>query len=234
MIHGIIASAVTGAAPPGVMPTIVGSNGLHHLTSISLAMPAHVADDILLVAYVTENYGGTVPSGWNMLYNSSSGVPVSGFWASHTVFWRRATAPGTGNIVLTSGNNNVAVVAVIRGCRTTGDPFDASALDPMTAANTALLTLPDVTTTAANTLVVFCAGTGLENGSSGAITPVAVVGGNTTSKAGVTAYRTSQNHGGRVQISTGEMLTAGATSTATVNNGGSDKVCGVTLSFPPA
>lgn len=117
----------------------------------SITIPTHQADDILVVsaiAWVPNTAGDAAqiptPSGWNLL-GTQVGQPAGtrDGWIAH--FWRRATGAGH-TVTMTRGAswdtgtdtcfNGRAYV--VRGCITTGDPWDAVATSgPHTAANQA-------------------------------------------------------------------------------------------------
>lgn len=87
--------------------------------------PAHVADDIL-IAVVDNAVSGELPttstSGWAEILDW-----VSGTGGSYPLkaFWKRATGAGTAGPTITANNTDqFAMVFVVRGCVTTGTPYE--------------------------------------------------------------------------------------------------------------
>ena len=108
-------------------------------------IPAHVADDILWLTcmYWGPNTAGTLaviptPTDWNIAATVKQGEDGRVSW-----FWLRATAAGTTVTVdLPTGADTgtdtcfAVTVDVIRGCATTGTPYDAATTGgPHTASN---------------------------------------------------------------------------------------------------
>ncbi|OFW47176.1 MAG: hypothetical protein A2163_03990 [Actinobacteria bacterium RBG_13_35_12] len=120
-------------------------------TPVTPTPPAHQADDILLVAVHNHNGGDitTGTAGWAEI------AEVDGTKNSNW-FWKRAAGAGTaGPALVAVGTYQLhAICYVIRGCKTTGNPFE----DPTTAGNgTTTETTPDtaaIDTTYNNRLAV--------------------------------------------------------------------------------
>lgn len=82
--------------------------------------PAHLANDILLI--MTHNAAGSVmttaTAGWTKINEVDGTINVA--W-----FWKRATGAGTAGATVTAASTDqFAICYVIRGCITTGDPFE--------------------------------------------------------------------------------------------------------------
>lgn len=124
--------------------------------SLSPTIPTHQADDIIVVAAVfwgpnTAGDAAQIPTPTNYtLLGVQVGQPAAANrdgWSA--LFWRRVTGAGT-TVTLTRGaswdtGNDTCFGArayVIRGCRTTGDPFeDSQNTGPHTTANQAFAAL---------------------------------------------------------------------------------------------
>lgn len=131
----------------------------------SITIPTHQANDILVVAAIY--WGPTTagdaaqiptPSGWTLL-GSQVGQPAGTRDGWLAWFWKRATSASE-TVTLTTGASwdsgadtcYGARAYVIRGCITTGDPWDAaSTAGPHTAANQAF---PAVTVSGSERMVV--------------------------------------------------------------------------------
>lgn len=91
--------------------------------SITPTPPTHQANDILIA--VAWNSGGSLPTtataGWSKI------ADVDGTGAA-TWWWKRATAAGTAGPNFTSADTDLfGLVYVIRGCVTTGTPYEGAA-----------------------------------------------------------------------------------------------------------
>jgi len=132
---------------------------------VSPVIPTHQADDIIVVCAViwvpvTSGDAAQIPTPTNYtLLGAQVGQPAGTRDGWSAVFWRRVTGGGTTVTVergagWDTGTDTCfgARAYVIRGCITTGNPFDASAESgPHTAANQAF---PAVTVSGADRLVI--------------------------------------------------------------------------------
>jgi hypothetical protein len=117
----------------------------------SITIPAHQADDILVVV-ATVWVPNTLtpdaaqiptPSTWNLLGTQIGQPAASPRDGWHAVFWKRAAGAGetvtfTRGAGWDDGTDTVynGIAFVIRGCTTTGDPFEnATTAGPYTTAN---------------------------------------------------------------------------------------------------
>lgn len=125
-------------------------------TTVTGTLGTHQADDILVVIYGHNTTGNTftTPSGWTA---HPTGRQDTGGEASHC-FWKRATSSSETNpattvsITMTSSIGGYARCYVIRGCVTSGDPFDN------TAGNNGASTTPNppsLTSTGADRLMFY-------------------------------------------------------------------------------
>lgn len=113
--------------------------------------PAHQANDILIIACMNDgNYTmSTSTSGWTEIAEIQASTPHVAW------YWKRATGSGTAGATIVPSNslNDLwAICYVIRGCITTGTPYE----DATTDWGNALETTPDtalITTTDVNRLV---------------------------------------------------------------------------------
>src|SRR3990167_1875184 len=79
----------------------------------------------------------------------------SGTGDRYAVFWKRAGASETDPPVTHTGGGSIAAVVIgFSGCVTTGDPFNA-ALATTTTPASGTITANEITTTVANSMVIF-------------------------------------------------------------------------------
>jgi hypothetical protein len=177
-------------------------------TSASPALPAGWAlNDILVLGVETGNQTVNAITGYS---NVGTGIVQSatGAVTALTVRWKRATgsesAPSVG---VTSGDHIVARLMAIRGCVTTGTPFDTPATGTDTATGTGF-SIPGGTTLGIDRLIVAAIAVGTD-------TATAQVTGTPTnaSLAGIAVrinnWSATGNGGGFAMI-TGEKAVAGA------------------------
>lgn len=112
--------------------------------------PTHTTNDILLA--MSFNAAGatmsTATAGWTKITEVLGTIAVA--W-----FWKRAPAAGTAGPTITAGSTDqYAICYVIRGCATTGTPFEGAATS---GDGTTSINLPNtaaITTTGADELVM--------------------------------------------------------------------------------
>jgi hypothetical protein len=137
------------------VPTLQASGTLAVVTTgnLTVTLPTHQQNDILVVvvsAWVPNTTTGTAvmtapAGGWvKLLSDTLINTTIDGEWA---IFWMRASASGTTNPAFTrpanwdtgTDSNWSGRAYVIRGCVTTGDPWDAAVKSTLySAANGAL------------------------------------------------------------------------------------------------
>lgn len=126
-------------------------------SGVSPVPPTHQADDILILCHFGNGQNAyDTPAGWAHVTNSPQHDAGSGANARLTVWWLRAVDGATATPTVTdkaSDGGKLAVIGVIRGCKTAGNPFVASA--GSTAASGAPVAFPTVDTTGtANCLIL--------------------------------------------------------------------------------
>lgn len=154
-IAGLIATAAAGG---GAMPAVrsVGTTGNVNALgpTANPGVPAGTTtNDIMLWALETDSGDSlTPPAGWAQVTNSPQAA------ASGTklhLWWKRAGASETSPSVARVGDHIASQMISISGCVTSGDPWDVTAGDTGTSSTTQ--TIPGLTTTVANCLVLdFC------------------------------------------------------------------------------
>lgn len=195
-------------------------------------------NDILLLVVETSGDGSDVtPSvdypDWNVLTGTPlfDGNSTPAFGSKLHVWWYRATAPITsGGVVFSdSGDHQIGRVYLIRGCTTTGDPFDvigtATKPTPSTSASA-----PSVTTTVPQTLVV-----SIVSQPADGTTPQFGAPSNTglTSLTDVDEVATNSANGGGFVIASGIKRLPGATGTINYSTTLSLSNASVVIAFKP-
>lgn len=195
-------------------PLWVGAGGQVQGTgALSVAWPAgHQAGDLgLLVIESSGNAATLALAGWSPVPLSPVVDVPTAAGSKLQVLWKRATGSTEPAVALPDpGDHAVARLAVLRGCSSQGHPIHAAASSSKTTASTAV-TLPEVTTTVAECLVVLVASRANDaNGTTTFNSPAnpALSGLVERLEAG-----TNQGNGGGFVIGTGEKTTAGATGT---------------------
>jgi hypothetical protein len=132
--------------------------------TVAPAIPAGTTtDDILVLIAENDNLSGaSIPAmtGWADI----TGSPVAMTTAQTTkltVRWKRAGASETAPTVGDPGDHVIARIIGIRGCITTGNPWDVTNTGTETTSDTSA-SFPTVTTTVANTLVMNFIATGAD------------------------------------------------------------------------
>lgn len=210
------------------VPTVVGVGPANSGTTaaVTYALPAHQADDILLLfVEVGATVGATAPSGWSHVANSprAQGSNVS----TGNLMWKRATSSSETNpTVPGQANHQVGFTAVIRGCVTTGSPFDTA-----TGVNSNLgpsLSVVMGSTSADDSLVVLAASSSADAAADqfGAFTNSSLSSITKQGSAG-----TTNGNGGSVDMVTGAKAAAGSAGTWTATQSTSTQWVGIGVSL---
>jgi len=129
--------------------------------AVTPAIPAGtVAGDVLVLFCETEN--SAVPAVTD--YAEVTGSPVSvatGTVTRLTVRWHRATGPESGTVTVPdAGDHAVARIVGVRGCITSGDPWDGGVASGTELVADTSVSIPGATTTVPNCLVLAAVATG--------------------------------------------------------------------------
>lgn len=189
-------------------------------------------NDIFLLFAETANQACTAPTGWTEVTNSPQGTGTAGGTAATrlTVFWRRATASESAPTIPDPGNHCTSVILAFRGCAQSGDPWDVTAGDVLATASTTV-TVPGVTTTVANCLIVLAAAHATD-------IAAAQYSGWTNANLGSLTERVDASgvsgNGGGFGIATGTKATAGSTGNTTATNANSTVQGRICIALRPA
>ena len=123
--------------------------------ALTVAWPAHAVDDVALLFVETANQAATLTTanGFAAVTNQGTGTGGTAGATALYVFWCRATSTSQASpVVADSGLRQTAFILTFRGCITSGNPWDVFA--GAVAASSASVSMPSVTTTVVDTLIV--------------------------------------------------------------------------------
>lgn len=194
------------------MPTVEGvgtpNSGIGNVT---YALPAHAANDIILLPIeCAESVGVTAPAGWAHVTNSprAQGSNVTAV----NVLWRRAASGAeTAPTVTDPGNHQVGFTLVVRGVRTSGDPWDFAPVGNGAAGATSFSATGGTTTGVDRLVVVAVAG----NADIATDQFTSVANATLASFLEREQVFVIDGNGGGIGVWTGQKATAGATGTTT-------------------
>jgi hypothetical protein len=218
-----------GPVPPSAgalaAPTVqaVGTSAVANSASnVVASWPAHAANDIgILIASGFGPNAYAAPVGWGTVANSpqvTSDVSAAGSRLS--VFWRRAASAAEVDatvVDVASDDAKLALIVVVRGCTTSGTPWDATA-GSVENVVTNSISIPGLATTGANRLVLAIVA------QSNDVAGAQVSGFANASLAGVVEVmddNTTTGGGAGVAVASGVLAVAGAVSATTGTLAGS-------------
>ena len=159
----VTGSSLGTAIPPPVVPPVVPPPVLFRSAANSLVgqndtttitKPVGVVDGDILLAHIYAEPDGhaiTAPSGWTLIVNVEN-VP-SDFRSAW--YWKRATGEGSNYVFTSTGSIWLGgAIAAYSGAIASGNPIDAFGSGNVGGSNTSAVAT-SITTTVANTLVVF-------------------------------------------------------------------------------
>lgn len=223
------------------VPTFVAAGTVtSNAAAITPAMPSGVqANDILLLFLETANQAITVSGGtetWSQVTNSpqSTGTAAGADGTRLTVFWARASqASPTSPTTSDSGDHQLGRIIAVRGCITTGNPWDITA-GSVEATSDTTVSFPTVTTTMDDTLVVLAMAGSLPD-ATGTANFSAWTNSNLSSITERTDNTVTAGNGAALGVATGVKTTAGATGASTATLAQSANKAMMTIALrPPA
>lgn len=172
-------------------------------------------DDIIVV--VCETSGGeavSIPAGYTEFTDSPQNSG-SGTTTRLTAMWKRSDGTETGVTIADPGDHLLSIAFIIRGCHTSGDPYDVTSGGTETTADTSL-SIPGATTTKANCLIIMLATNGSDVGANAYAK--AWANADLTQVQGVYGVSTNVGNGGAIDVGRGVKAAAGSygNSTATL------------------
>lgn len=123
--------------------SIVGSAAALSAGAPTIVMPTTQTNDIVLVFVQTSNETASItsPAGYAEIGTQAemgTGTAATAGSVRLAVFWKRATGAESNVVVADSGNHTFARAVVIRGCASTGNPWDSMVWGVQATAATAL------------------------------------------------------------------------------------------------
>lgn len=215
-------------------PTFVAAGGF--ASSIGADSPSlpigHTTNDILLLFVQSANQEVTAPTGYVEVTNSPQGTGTAASIGSTrlSVFWKRDNGAESDPTVNDSGDHIFVVILAFRGCVTTGNPWNITSGSVKSTESTST-SIPGVTTTVAETLIVAATGFGIDL-SGAQVSNLA----NAALSGLVEAFDISDTagRGGGLGIAVGGKAVAGATgnTTATLANSAAEGYLTIALQPP--
>lgn len=217
------------------IPTVVGVGTAANSTTGNIVptLPSGwAADDIhLCVVEQSAVNAFTTMSGWTLVTNCQQKVGSTATDGNIQVFWKRAAGGDTDPTVTGTANHTSARIIGIRGCITSGNPWDVTNGGTDATADTSVVVTGN-TTTVADCLVVIFVGTGTD------VASTTEISGFANSDLGSVTERmdnwTSDGNGGGFGCATGTKATTGSygNTTATLVNSANKAYC--TIALKPA
>ena len=203
-------------------PTWFGSGTITSGTgTVTPALPSSIeTNDILLLFVETANQAASISNqaggSWVEVTGSPQGTGTAGGTAATrlTIFWSRYNGTQTAPTLADPGDHIVARIGAVRGCVTSGDPWDVTAGGVESTSDTSG-SIPGVTTTVANTLVVTALAASLPD-ATGTSQYSGWSNANLTSLTERVDNTVTAGDGGGLAIATGAKATAGATGNTAV------------------
>lgn len=130
---------------------VVASTG-----ALTVPWPTHAVDDVALLFVESANQAVTLTTanGFAAVTNQGTGTAGNAAATALYVFWCRATSTSqVAPVVADSGARQTAFIMTFRGCIASGNPWDVLA-GSVAAAASASVSIPTVTTTVVDALVV--------------------------------------------------------------------------------
>jgi hypothetical protein len=221
--HATLHIAIRGVAAPEARGAYEASGTLGSSTSsLAVAWPTHVADDIGFLIVETQwdetptLTAGTVFDG-NQIFSIAT-ADTDNRGTRLTVWWGRATGASEPSVTIVDpGEHVIAIIDTLRGCRTTGNPYESFATSTVDAASTTI-TYPTVTTLFDGQLVY---GIATHGQSSASAFSSGLTNAGLASLTEHTDASSTTGNGGGITTWTGTDTTAGATGTTTATDAGS-------------
>lgn len=196
------------------IPTIVGvgaaTSGVGAITPAYPGGYTAVADDIALTFIECESADiVTPPTNWALVIASNV---TTGTTTKLSVLWRRLTAAESAPSIADAGDHMVGQMIVVNGCVASGNPYSQAAQTTEVVSDTTV-SIPGVTTTVADCLLLYAFGTGQDLASTAGATGWA-----DASLTGITERMdvwVIDGTGGGFAMATGGKAVAGATGAMT-------------------
>jgi len=195
------------------MPVVVGvgaaASGQAAVTAAYPGGYTATTNDIGIIFQECENADTpAAPSGWSIIVTQAL---TSGTTSKLTAMWRRIQAGDTAPSVPDPGNHQTVTMIVVSGCITAGNPWDVFTNTTELVSDTSV-SVPGVTTTVNNCLILAAFGTGQDVNNTTALT---WVNGSLANLAHRRSSWTALGTGGGFAFCTGEKAAFGGTGATT-------------------
>jgi hypothetical protein len=155
----ITAKTLTDVETPTAPTFVQAGTAATGTGAVTPTIPTNLLNDIILVFVQSGDQSVTMTTGG---YTQVGPAPGSGTAAAAaanrlTVFWKRSAGAEGNPTVADSGDHTTAQVIIIRGCITTGDPFQFLSSGVKTTASTTLTATGGVTSIDNMLVIVFAA-----------------------------------------------------------------------------
>jgi hypothetical protein len=184
--------------------------------SVSVAWPTHLTDDIGLVVIETSGNSAnlTPPAGWAAIPSTPVTDVATTAGSKLHVWWKRAASSAEAAVATGAATDHiVARLFTFRGCVTTGNPWDVTTTGTKTTASTTA-TVPALTTTVADTLIVGIVGRPNDNASTTHFGTL--VNSNLANIGAAGEAGTTSGNGGGFAVEFGDFAGPGNTGTSTL------------------
>ena len=218
MHQSLLMSKELAPADP-LMPALVSLGAYApSITGPVVPVPEWYADgDVLVLLVTSANQSIATPSGWTQVANSpqSTGTAGAAGGVRLAVFYKVVSGVQSNLTLADSGDYTIGQMATFRYANPT-TPIDVTAGSVKSSATGTTFTLPAVTTTAVNDLVLLCVGQDRDLDSTANLS--AWTNANLSDILEHIDRTISNNTGGGLGLATGGKATAGSTGTTTVTS----------------
>ena len=182
--------------------------------------PAHLTNDILVMVVTTANQAiPSWPAGWTEFTNSPQGTGTAGAIGGVRISaaWKRCASASETAPQLNAGTMNYVGARIfgVRGCITTGNPFDVT-VGGVQASATNSYTMPSATTTVPNCLIAYMGAFDQDNAAANQLVMGTVPSGLDSGWDKIVESFTTTGTGGGLGVMYGAKKAAGAAGTASV------------------
>jgi hypothetical protein len=216
-------------------PTVVNTGAVASPAAGAAVTPAFgtgwTANDVMIgLGETIGNQPFTVPTGWAHVTGSPNNLDTT---TQGTTLWKRFVGGDTALSWGSPADHGVARLIAIRGCKTTGNPWNATPVTSQDSVASATATWPAVTTTVADCLILFIIMTGRD---ANATTNLGALTGGTglTNPVEQMDNWVLTGGGGGIGLITATKATAGSTGSPTATMGSTDSKVLMTLALEPA
>jgi hypothetical protein len=210
--------------------TVVANAG-----SAAVSWPTHLTDDVGVLIIEYDPTGGTDPTSLTG-FTQFTGSPIKTGTTPATatalsVWWRRATSVSESSVTVPdAGNHFVARIGTLRGCVTSGDPFNVVSSGAFSDTEDTSQSVPGATTTVVDTLVVLLCTNGANFTTN---TWSSLTNADLASLTDQASFHDTIQNGGGALVATGEKASTGTYGTTTVTSQRTSAEASISIAFKP-